>query len=181
MNKLRSSRSMLYRLTLDAMFVAINVVLGMVNSEISWQSLPVLVCAFLMRPGNAIVVSLLGSFVEQLRWGLGFATVLYMLPWLLFGILCGFGAMWWRRDPKIWKSTLVIVVAELVLNLSNTAVLLYLGYAVIDLSSPWLTFWGFLLRTPQALVRAVLSSVTVPLLLPPLQKALAKLYTRPQK
>ncbi len=186
MNKIQSFRSTAYRLTLDAMFVAINVAFGMLPSEISWQSLPVLLCAFLMRPGDAIAVSLLGSFIEQMRYGLNFMSLFWMLPWALFGLVAGFGAMWCRKNPKffsqLFKSIVLIVACELLLNFSNTAVLLYLGYLVMDASSLWLVLGGFLLRTPLALIRAVLSSVTVPLLLPPLRKQLeGVVYTRSPK
>ncbi len=174
MSRVRSSRSMIYRLTLNAMFVAIHVILGLVPSEFSLQSLPVLVCAFLLSPADAIAVSFLGSFIEQLRWGLGITTVFWVLPWLVFGLVAGVGAYLIRRRERPWKMILVIVLSELVLNIGNTVALVSLGFVALNMTSPWLFLLGFLSRMPQALLRAVLSSILIPLLLPPVRRALAK-------
>ena len=77
---------------------------------------------------------------------------------------------------------LVIVCAEILLNVGNTSALLYFGYASIDpskfaagLSMPVVAILTYLVRMPHAVIRAVLSSVVIPILLPPLRKVLSKL------
>lgn len=171
-----SARSKIYRIALDAMLLAIFVILSLVPSEISWASLPVLLCAFLVGPCDAVLIALFGSFIEQMGYGLSFASLIWMLPWLAFGLCAGLGALPVRRDPKPWKMIPVIVFSELLLNVANTLALLYFGYAVIDFQAgPWVVLLAFLTRMPHAAIRAVLSSVAMPLLLPPLKKQLEKL------
>ena len=171
------ARAKIYRIALDAMFLAIFVVLSLVPSELSWASLAALLCAFLVGPVDVLVVVLCGSFVEQMTYGLSFASVIWMLPWLVFGLVAGLGAYLVRRNPKPWKMIPVIVLSELLLNVANTLALLYFGYAVIDFQAgPLVVIGAFLARMPHAVVRALLSSVAMPLLLPPLKKQLDKLF-----
>ncbi len=177
MSSIRSSRRVIYRLTLDAMFVALNVLFGLLPSEISWQSLPVLLAAFLFSPGDAVTVAVLGSFIEQIRFGLSAVSLLWMMPWLVVGLFAGLGAYVLRRHERVWKIVLVVVISELLLSTCNTVALLATGSLLLDLSSPWLIVVAFATRIPQALIRSILSAVVVPLLLPPVRRALAK--TRP--
>ncbi len=171
-----SARSALYRMTLNAMFIAVHVVMGLVPSEFSWQSLPVLLCAFLLTPGDAVTVAVIGSFIEQLHYGIGFGTIVWILPWAVFGAVAGFGAYFIRHSRHVWLKVAVIIVSEVVLNLCNTAALCYFGYVTLDVSSVWLVVMAFIVRMPHALIRAGLSSVVVPLLLPPLKKVLKRFY-----
>ena len=178
-----SARSKIYRLSLDAMLIAIFVALSMVPSEISWASLPVLLCAFLLGPADVIAITLRGSFIEQMWYGLNFTSVIWMLPWALFALFVGFGARLARKDLKTWKIVLVVVCAELLLNIGNTSALLYFGYVSVDPSSfsaglplTLVAVLTYIVRMPHAVIRAVLSSVAIPLLLPPLRKALARIH-----
>ncbi len=175
----------IYRITLDAMFVAIFVTLSMVPSQLSWASLPALLCAFLMGPADVLVVVTLGSFVEQLWYGLSLYSFLWMIPWILFGIAAGLAALAVRKHPRIWLMTVGIVFSEILLSVANTAVLLHFGYVMIDPSAfpsttpSWLVAVLFyILRMPQGIIRAVLSSIIIPLLLHPLRKILSKFVTR---
>lgn len=171
-----SARSKIYRIALDAMLIAIFVILSMVPSEISWASLPVFVCAFLLGPADAVVIAVCGSFIEQLWYGINATTVLWMLPWALFSLFVGLMAFAIRKKTRVWKMIVIIVIAELLLNLANTTVLCFLGYLSLDFSAELgallLLYLG---RMPQAIIRAVLSSVAVPLLIPPLRKALSRI------
>lgn len=176
MNNPVSARSKIYRIALDAMLVAIFVILSMVPSEISWASLPVLLCAFLISPIDAITVAVCGSFIEQLWYGINYTTVLWMLPWALFGCFVGISAYVVRNRPKVWKTVVIIVCGEILLNLANTTVLCSLGYLSLDFSAAFgalvILYLG---RMPQAIIRAVLSSIVVPLLIPPLRRALSRM------
>ena len=177
MNRSVSARKHVYRLTLDAMMIAIFVVLNMVPSEISWASLPILLCAFLIGPVDTVVIALCGSFIEQMWYGLSFYSLIWMLPWLAFSLFVGLLAFAIRKNERIWKLIPIVVCGEILLNVANTLALCYFGYVSIDFSAaPHLVLWAFILRMPQALIRATLSSVVVPLLLPPLRRVLAKIY-----
>ncbi len=171
-----ASRSKIYRIALIAMLVAIHVILGLVPSELSWQSLPVLICAFLLGPVDTVTVAVMGSFIEQIRYGLNFAAIFWMLPWLVFGVVAGLLAWWSRRgNERIWKIVLAIIVSELVLNVANTTALVGFGFVSMDFSAPHLVVWAYVLRMPQAIIRAILSSFVIPLLIRPLRRTLERL------
>ncbi len=177
-----SARSKIYRIALDAVLLAVNVVMNVaVPSELSWASLPVLLCAFLLRPADAVAVATIGSFIEQLFYGLNYTTVFWMLPWVIFSLYVGIGALLARRSRHFFWTAFVLVTGELLLNICNTTALLGFGYVHIDPSAfagglpmPLVAILTYLVRMPQAAVRAVLSAVVVPLLLPPLRRVLSK-------
>ncbi len=180
-----SARSKIYRITLDAMLIAIFVILSLVPSEISWASLPVILCAFLIGPVDTVVIALCGSFVEQMWYGLSFASIIWMLPWALFSLFVGLAAFFARKNEKVWKIVLICVLGELLLNVANTSALLYFGYVHVDPASfaedlplGLVVVLTYVVRMPHAIIRAILSSVAIPLLMPPLRRALGRLYSR---
>lgn len=178
MNSQTRIKNRAIRLCFDAMFIALYVVLASFLSykalifEISFQSLPILLCAFLFGPVDTVVVALCGSFIEQLLYGLDATTLLWMVPVILQALFVGLLAFLVRKHPKVWKQVVIIVSAELFLNIANSCSLYYCGYFLSDVTSPWLLIVGFATRTPIAIGRAILSAIIVPLLLPPLSRAL---------
>ena len=174
-----SARTRIYRLVLNALFVAIYVVFSVFLAfkgktiEISWASLPILLCAFLFSPADAIAVAICGSFLEQLLspYGLSATTPLWMLPVVLQAALASIAVYLARRHMRVWKMAVIIVASELLLTVANIAVSYvdailfdYLEYLAIDIP----------LRLLNGGLRAVISCVLIPLLLIPLHKALAR-------
>ncbi len=174
------NKSHIYRITLDAMFVALFVVFATVLSietplfKLAWTSLPILLCAFLLRPADAIAVALLGSFLDQMIYGLNAQAPLWMLPFLLLGVVSSLLAKTFCKDGRLWKMVVALVVSELVLTVFNTLSLYLCGYIMADVTEPALLLWGFVTRTPQALPRIVLSAIFVPVLLKPLRRVLSR-------
>ena len=174
-----SAREHVYRLVLNALFVALYVVFSVFLAfkgktiEVSWASLPILVCAFLFRPADAIAVAICGSFLEQLlTYGVSATTPLWMTPVILQALVASVAAYLLRKNMKLWKMIIIIAFSELLLTIANIGVsyvdaLLfdYLEYLVIDIP----------VRLLNGGVRTVISSVLVPLLLLPLRKALSKI------
>ena len=177
-----SARSRIYRITLDAMMIAIFVAFSMVPSELSWASLPVILSAFLFGPVDAVLIAACGSFIEQMWYGLSFASFLWMLPWLVFALFIGICAALINRRPRFWKMALAIVCAEILLSVGNTTALLGFGYVSVDpakfsegLAMPFVVILTYIVRMPQGIIRALLSSLVVPILLPPLRKVLNRI------
>ena len=187
MSRSVSARKPVYHLTMDAMFVALYVILGTFLSfklpgaiQVSFSSLPILLCAFLMGPVDAVAVAVVGNFLEQVidPSPYGFATLaLWLIPGAVQALIAGVGAKTIRRLPgsravEIGLSVPVIVLAELMLTLLNTGALYLdgylLGYPVkaLHLLMP--------MRLANLGVRTLLSCILVPLLLPPLRRVLAK-------
>lgn len=175
MNTNRRNRELL-RLVLDAMFIALYVVLSFFASirippliKISWASLPLLLAAFLFRPADAIAVALCGSFLEQmLSYGITPTTPLWMAPPVLHALFVSLLAPFCRKGRQRVRQTVLIASSEIFLTLINTAAL-YLdarivGYPVGALAVVLPT------RLLNGGIRAVLSALLVPALLLPLSK-----------
>ena len=187
MNDPISARKKIYRLAIDALFVAIYVLLGTFLSikipgaiQISFSSLPILLCAFLFRPADAVAVAVLGNLLEQIidPSPYGFVTLaIWLIPGAVQALVASVGARATRRasSGRMVAVLLVasIVCAEFSLTLLNTGALYLDGYILhypvkaLHLLMP--------MRLINALARSVLSCILVPLLLLPLRRALAKL------
>lgn len=187
MNDPVSARKKIYRLAIDAIFIALYVILGTFFSfkipgaiQISFSSLPILLCAFLLRPADAVSVAVLGTFLEQVidPSPYGFATLaIWLIPGAVQALIAAFGA----KTVTLAKSkatalaflALFIVCAEISLTLFNTAALYLDGYLLhypvkaLHLLMP--------MRLLNALVRCVISCILIPLLLPPLRKVLQRM------
>lgn len=172
------NKSHVYRITMDAMFVALFVVLATVLSietplfKLSWTSLPILLCAFLMRPTDAVAVALLGSFLDQLVYGLNAQAPFFMVPFVILAVLSSLLANTFCRSEKRWRMVAALVFCELVLTVCNSLSLYLCGYIMADITEPILLLWAFLLRMLQALPRIVLSALFIPVLLKPLRRVL---------
>ena len=182
-----SARSHVYRITLDALFVALYVILSTFLSfkipgaiQISFSTLPILLCAFLFTPADAAAVALLGTLLEQVLdpSPYGFATLpMWLIPGTAMALLAAFCAKGIRRIENkraaLIFTCITVAFAELLLTFLNTGALYIDGYLLhypvkaIHLLLPT--------RLLNCLVRAVISSFVTVLLLPPLRKALARL------
>ena len=183
-----SARQNLYRMTVDALFVALYVVLSTFASfkipgavQVSFSTVPILLAAFLFRPADAIGIALLGTFVEQVidPSPYGFVTLpMWLIPGTVMALVASIGVWQTRKQSSkrmaVILTCVTIVVSELLLTALNTVALYIdgaiLGYAVkaLHLLMP--------MRVLNGLVRALISCVLIPLLLPPLKKALAKIF-----
>lgn len=182
-----SARSHIYRITLDALFVALYVILSTFLSfkipgaiQISFSTLPILLCAFLFTPADAAAVALLGTLLEQILdpSPYGFATLpMWLIPGVTMALVAAFCAKGIRRVNNnrtvLILTCITVALAELLLTSLNTGALYIDGYLLhypvkaIHLLLPT--------RLLNCLVRAVISSSLTILLLPPLRKALTRL------
>ena len=183
----RSSRLGVYRISIDALFVALYVILGTVLSfkipgaiQISLSTLPILLVAFLLTPADAAAVALLGTFLEQILdpSPFGFATLpIWLIPGVVMALVAAFGARYVRtienKKVALLLTCTAIVCAELLLTLLNTGALYLDGYLLhypvkaLHLLLPT--------RALNCLARCVISCTLVNLLTPPLEKALKRM------
>ena len=182
-----SAKAGIYRISTDALFVALYVVLSTFLSfkipgfvHISFSTLPILLCAFLFGPLDAAAVALLGTLLEQIidPSPYGFATLpIWLIPGLVTALIAAFGARGVRRIAKtnllfVILSCVVIVLAELSLTGCNTvalyldAHLLHYPVSAVHVLLPT--------RLINGLARSVISCVLVPILLSPLRRVLAR-------
>ena len=179
-------RQRIYRIALDALFVALYVILGTYLSikipgaiQISFSTLPILLCAFLFRPSDAVAVAVLGNLIEQILdpSPYGFATLLiWLIPGAMQGLVAGMGAGYVHKASSkgralVWM-ILVIVCSDLTLTLLNTGALYLDGYLLhypvkaLHLLMP--------MRLLNAIARSVIACILLPLLLPALRRVIAR-------
>lgn len=176
------------RLVLDALFAALYVIFAVYLTvktpvtELSLSTLPLLLAGFLFGPGDAVLIALVGSFIEQLGFGLSPTAPIWMLPPILVALAAGLlgrpiRAVAARRLDRSRRTRAVLTIAstlliELLCTAANTAAL-YLdgficGYSVSALS---------ILLLPRLVnlgLRAAVTCIIVPLLLPRIQKLMSK-------
>lgn len=167
------------RITADAVLVALYVVFAAIVSvklpfvELSFASIPILMCALLYGIGDVLIVATLGSFVEQMLGGFGLSatTPLWMAPVILQGALAALLFHFVKKHGgKVWQIIAAVVLCEVLLTVTNTAAL-YLDGAIMHYSVKALHLIAPT-RIINGLGRAVVSSVAVSLLYKPLRKVI---------
>lgn len=182
-----SARTKIYRLVMNALFVALYFILGTYLSfkipgavQISFSTIPLLLCAFLFSPVDAVTVAVLGTLLEQILdpSPYGFMTLpMWLIPNAILALVAALGAMRIRKMEKrstaVACTAAVIVCAEILLTVLNTAALYadgyLLGYSVKALHLLLPT------RVANCLVRAAISCVLCLALIPPLRRQLTKM------
>lgn len=130
---LHTRHYVLLRLTTDAVFIAVYVVLSSFLSvslpiaQFSLSSLPLLLCAFAFGIPDAVTVALCGSFLEQVLYGLSPTAPLWMIAPVAMALTAGGLAHLFRHlscsEPRIWQTVVTVVVAEFVMTMVNTGML----------------------------------------------------------
>jgi uncharacterized membrane protein len=171
-------RSLVYHISLQAMFIALYFVLAKItlsfgNLHLTLASLPLLVSALLLGFGDTVAVAFLGEFL-MFSYGISLTTPLWLLGPVVRALLLGSVAAFYRKkglelDHQIIPYYLTVVVSALIVTVINTGVLfldaLIVGY-------PFSFVW---LETLLRLLTGLVTAVVVALLAHPLSDALRKL------
>ena len=181
------ARTKIYRLAMNALFVALYFILGTYLSfkipgavQISFSTVPLLLCAFLFTPVDAVTVAVLGPLLEQILdpSPYGFMTLpMWLVPNAVLALVVALGAIRIRKTESrkiaLACTVVLIVCAEILLTALNTAALYVDGY-LLDYSVKAL---HLLLptRVANCFVRAAISCVVCLALIPPLRHQLKKM------
>ena len=170
------------RIAIDGIMAALYVVLGYLSVDlgmvkISIEELPVILAGLMMGPADGMIVGGLGTFICQvIRYGFSATTVLWMLPYIACGLICGLFAKknnYYNTNRQLW---VIIIIAGLTVFVLNTLAI-YVDSKIYGYYSPAYV-WGALgLRL---LVFAV-KTVVFGLLILPILKAMAKITGRRKK
>ncbi|MDR0890505.1 MAG: ECF transporter S component [Oscillospiraceae bacterium] len=128
----KTSRDTL-RIATNGVLIAVYVVLSYLSFEtggvkITLVSLPVILCAVLFGPIDALIVGLLGGFAEQMiRYGFTATTLLWILPEAVRGLFVGLSLRLLRQsaDSIAKKSAVffaVCLIAAPITSVLNTLV-----------------------------------------------------------
>ena len=162
------------RLCSDSMMAALYVILAYFSFRIgnltfSLASLPVLLIALLYSPSDAILVALVGEFLNQtLKYGLGPTTVLWMIPGALRALVVSLVQMIYRHKGKYLEEHLLMyyvtmLFASLLLTTASTGVI-YLDAYLYNYPAEYTAF-ETLYRFLSSLVTSILiSSILIPVI-----------------
>ncbi len=155
------------KLAMDSMLAAMCAVLGYLsldfgNLKIAFESVPILLGALLLGPIDGMAIGGVGTLLYQLvRYGVSVTTPLWILPYVLCGLVVGLGSS--RRDfhPSRWESTVFIVSGELLITLLNT-VTLYIDSKIYGYYYPGFILAPLALRLAICVGKAAVFSVLLP-------------------
>lgn len=158
------------RFSVNALLAAMCAVLGAVsvdlgNLKITFESLPVLMGALLFGPLDGLAIGGIGTLLYQvLRYGVTVTTPLWVLPYMLCGLLAGLYAR--RRSFRLEKKQLAFIIFSMgiLVFLLNTLVL-YIDSKVYGYYSFVYVFGTIVPRALLCLAKAAAFTVVIPTLL----------------
>lgn len=164
------------QMALDAVLAAVCAVLGyfgpdLGNLKITFEGLPVLIAALLFSPLDGAAVGGLGTLLYQLlRYGVTATTPLWILPYVLCGLLVG-----WIGDRHAPEKTrlrlgLTVLAGEGLVFLLNTLVI-YADSKIYGYYSAAYVFGSFFVRLGICAAKAVLYAALLPPLLTGLRRS----------
>lgn len=163
------------RIALNAVMVALYFALSMLavpigGFKLTFEHLPIILCAAFFGPLDALVVGALGEFINQmLTFGFTPTTVLWMTPAIFRGLSMGFGA---KLAPKyLGKNALLenpvpvyfivfCVISGLLCSLLNTFTL-YVDSTMYGYYSYAMVFGVLWLRLGTSAISSVLMAIVV--------------------
>ena len=117
------------QLVIDAMLCAMCAVLGYVSLDawsfkFTFESLPILLGALLFGPVDGLTIGAVGTLIYQmLRYGFSATTLLWILPYLVIGLVVGLYARHRYFHFGIIELLLTVTVAKLLVTILNTGVI----------------------------------------------------------
>lgn len=167
------------KLAMNGMLAALCAALGYValdfgSMKITFESLPVLMGALLFGPADGALIGGLGTLLYQLvRYGVSATTLLWILPYVVCGLLAG----WLSRRSGFalsgWRLTAAAVLCQLVITALNTLALCVDGM-VFDYFTPEFILVPLLPRLVLAAAEGAAFAAVLPALLRAARRALGQ-------
>ena len=114
------------RIAIDGIMAALYVILGYISIDmgmlkISFEEFPVILSGLVLGPVDGVIVGGIGTFLFQiLRYGFSATTLMWMLPYIVCGLVCGLYASkygFYNSGRQLW---FIITVAGFVTFALNT-------------------------------------------------------------
>lgn len=164
------------RMTRIAMLAAVCAVLGYValdlgNLKVTFESLPILLAAFMFGPVDGLLVGGIGTLVYQLlRYGVSVTTPLWILPYVLCGLFAGL--LYRKRSSRVDAKRIlfIVILMEVMILLINTGVI-YIDSKVYGYYSAAYVFGSFGIRTVLCFAKAIAFGIVLPLVMRGLYRA----------
>ena len=160
------------QLAMDGMLSAMCAVLGylaldMGNLKVTFETLPILLGALMFGPLDGLVIGGVGTLIYQLlRYGISVTTPLWILPYVLCGLIVGGFAKGKHFTLSRRQILILVLLNELLITVLNTGVI-YVDSKIFHYYSPAYVFGSLALR----LVICVGKAIAFGLALPPILRA----------
>lgn len=164
-----------FKLVIDAMLAAMVAVLGYISIDatvfkITFESLPIFIGAFLLGPIDGMLIGGVGTLIYQLlRYGFAYTTVLWMLPYIVAGLLCGLVAKSDKFNTGKIKFIIVTLCAELLISVLNTGVI-FLDSKINHYYYAGIILGSLALRLVVAVAKGIVFGAILPYLLSAIKK-----------
>lgn len=163
------------RLAINGMLAAMCAVLGylsldMGNIKVTFESLPILLGALVLGPVDGLAVGGVGTLIYQLlRYGITVTTPLWILPYVICGLLVGLYAK--RKDFRLTPRQIMVVVLanELLITVLNTGVI-YVDSHIFGYYTPVFVFGALGVRLVIGVIRGIAFGAILPVLIRNLEK-----------
>lgn len=162
------------KLVTNAMLAAVCAVLGyyslnLGNLKFTFESLPVHIGALLFGPVDGMIIGGVGTLIYQLlRFGVTATTALWILPYMLCGLLVG-GVAKRQNFALSGRQVIVLtVVGELMITMLNTGAL-YIDSHIYGYYTPTFIIGVLGLRLVICVVKAVAYGAVLPGILKPVR------------
>ena len=163
------------RLTLDAMFIAINVILCIVtpirlaNFKFTFEALPILIVGILLGPIDGFLVGTIGSAIYQILfsgYGLMITTPLWIIPHAVSGLIVGLYSKKNNYDLSYKKTIFITIVSALLVTILNT-VAIYIDSKVFGYYTFAYVFGSIIFKFIAGIILAIIYSIIIPKLIKP--------------
>lgn len=158
------------KLAVNAVLAAMCAVLGAVslemgNLKLTFESLPVLIAALLFGPVDAMAVGGIGTLLYQLlRYGVTATTPLWILPYVLCGLVAGLYAKRRGFALRVKQLAFIVFATSIMIFLLNTLVL-YIDSKIYGYYSAVFIFGSLPVRVAIALGKAAVFTAVLPMLI----------------
>ena len=164
-------------MTRVAMLSAVCAVLGYValdlgNIKITFESLPVLLAGFMFGPADGMLVGGIGTFIYQiLRYGFSATTFLWILPYVICGLIVGTIGRTRNGDIDSRRVMLTVIIAEVLILIINTGVI-YIDSIIYGYYSAAYVFGSLAIRIVICIIKSVAFGLVMPMLIKGLRSAM---------
>ena len=165
------------RLTIDAMLSAMCAVLGYVAIDmgaikISFESFPILLGALMFGPADGAIIGFVGTLIYQLlRYGVSATTLLWMLPYVLAGLVVGVFAKERKFELSRLQTVAITVAAELFVMILNTGVI-YLDSKIYGYYYPEIIVGMLVPRFLTSIGKSIVFGLALPAVIKAVKKAI---------
>jgi len=165
------------RLAIDGMLCAMCAVLGYIAIDatafkVTFETVPILLAALMFGPVDGLAVGGIGTLIYQLlKYGVSATTVLWILPYVLMGLLLGLYSKKYNYKNTNKQILVAVILAELLVTVLNT------GVMYIDAVMYSYYFKGFItgslaLRLVICIAKAIVFGIVIPKITTAVKKAI---------